>query len=167
MPEIWDLLDENGNKTGEIIERGTTLPKGFYHLGVDVWIVNSENKILIQKRSPNKKNSPNVWAMTGGSNIKGETSLQTIEREVKEELGIQLNVSDLSLLKRYKTGNVWLDEYFVKQEIDLKDIVMQESEVCDVKWATYEEVQKLLENGQFIENRWEFVGELIKNRLEK
>lgn len=166
MLEIWDLLDENGNKTGKIFERGTPFPEGYYHLGVDVWIVNAKNEILIQKRSPNKRNSPNVWAMTGGSNLKGETSLQTIEREVKEELGITLNVQDLQLMMRYKTGNVWLDEYFVRQEVDLKDIVMQPEEVCDVKWATYEEVQTFVEKGEFIEERWEYVRDFIRNKLE-
>ena len=31
------------------------LPEGFYHQGADVWIINSGNKILIQKRSPRKE----------------------------------------------------------------------------------------------------------------
>ena len=53
--EIWDILDENGNKTGKTMKRGEPIPEGFYHLGADVWIINSENKILIQKRSAKKK----------------------------------------------------------------------------------------------------------------
>lgn len=50
--EIWDILDENGNKTGRTMVKGEEVPEGFYHLGADIWIINSENKILIQKRSP-------------------------------------------------------------------------------------------------------------------
>ena len=89
MEEIWELLDENGNKVGKAVPR-EEMPEGFYHLGADVWFINSKNEILIQKRSPQKRKEPNVWAMTGGSVIKEENSLQTIEREVKEELGIDL-----------------------------------------------------------------------------
>ncbi len=74
--EIWDILDEEGNKTWKTMQKGEKVPNGFYHLGADVWIVNSENKILIQKRSSKKRQAPNVWAMTGGSVVKGETSLQ-------------------------------------------------------------------------------------------
>ena len=37
--EIWDILDENGNKIGKTMQRGESLPEGFYHLGVDVWIM--------------------------------------------------------------------------------------------------------------------------------
>ena len=70
--ETWDILDKDGKITGRTMKKGEIVPKGYYHLGADVWIINSENKILVQKRSPQKKQSPNVWAMTGGSVIKGE-----------------------------------------------------------------------------------------------
>lgn len=163
--EIWDILDENGNKIGKTMQRGEPIPKGFYHLGADVWIINSEGKILIQKRSPRKKTSPNVWAMTGGSVIKGETSIETIQREALEELAVTLNKEDLKLVKQYKTGTVWLDVYFIKQDIDIDNIVMQEEEVCDVRWATYDEIEKIFQEGNFIENRWEYVRELIKELI--
>lgn len=166
MEEVWDILDEKGNKTGKTMKKGT-VPEGFYHLGADVWIINSENKILIQKRSPQKRNSPNVWAMTGGSVIKGETSLQTIERETKEELGINLNMQNIKLINHYKTGTVWLDTYLVKQDINLKDITMQEQEVCDVKWATYGEIEEIFDNNQFMEHRWEFVRDIIKDMINR
>lgn len=162
MEEVWDILDEKGNKTGRIMKKGL-LPEGFYHQGADVWIINSGNKILIQKRSPQKRNSPNVWAMTGGSVIRGETSLQTIQRETKEELGISLNMKEIKLVKQYKTGTVWLDTYLIKQDVDLKDIAMQEEEVCEVKWATYKEIEELFAHNQFMENRWEYVRDIIKD----
>ncbi len=167
MPEIWDLLDENGNKTGQVMQKGEPIPEGFFHKGADIWMINSQGKILLQKRSPKKRLSPNVWAMTGGSVIKGETSLQTIERETLEELGIQLNMQEVEWIRTFKTEEVWLDEFIVKQEIDLKDIVMQETEVCDVKWVSFEEAEAIFEKEQFLENRWEFVRDLIKERLEK
>jgi inorganic pyrophosphatase len=160
--EIWDILDKEGNKTGKTMQKGEELPEGFYHQGADIWILNSENKILMQKRAPLKR-SPNVWAMTGGSVIKGETSLQTIERETKEELGISLTMNKVQKIKRFHTGEVWLDTYFVRQDIDLKEIVMQETEVSEVKWMTYEEVETLFQEKQLLANRWEYVRELIKN----
>ncbi len=160
--ETWDILDKDGKITGRTMKKGEIVPKGYYHLGADVWIINSENKILVQKRSPQKKQSPNVWAMTGGSVIKGETSLQTIERETKEELGIQLNMEKVQLIKRYKTGEVWLDAYIVRQDIKLENICMQEEEVSKVRWATFEEIEKLFDKRQLLANRWEFVRELMK-----
>ena len=51
--ELWEVLDGEGKPTGEIMERkaGNVLKSGFYHLASDVWVINSDNKILIQKRS--------------------------------------------------------------------------------------------------------------------
>lgn len=162
--EIWDILDNEGNKTGRTMIKGEEkIPEGFYHLGADVWIKNSENKILIQKRSPQKRLEPNVWAMTGGSVIKGETSIETIERETFEELGIKINVKEAKMLTRFKTGNVFIDTFFLKQDIDLDKVIMQEEEVCDVKWAAYEEIEEIYQQGQFIKNRWEFVRDIIKD----
>lgn len=166
MEEIWELFDEQGNKTEKTAKKGEVIPNGLYHLSGDIWIINSENKILIQKRSPNKKLSPNVWAMTGGSVIKGETSLQTIERETEEELGIKLNVKDAKLVDHYKTGKVWVDSYLVKQDIDLNDIVMQKEELTDVKWATYEEIEEIFQKNQFIEARWEAIRDIIKKEIK-
>lgn len=165
--EIWDILDSDGKNTGKTMIKGELIPKGYYHLGADVWIINSENKIFIQKRSPKKRLSPNVWAMTGGSVIKGESSSETIERETMEELGIALDTHKAQLLKKFKTGTVWIDTYFIKQDIDLTKIKMQEDEVCDVKWATYDEVEQIYNDGNFIENRWEFVRDIIKDMINK
>lgn len=163
--EIWDILDSDGKNIGRTMIKGEPIPNGYYHLGADVWIINSENKIFIQKRSPKKRLSPNVWAMTGGSVIKGENSSETIERETMEELGIKLNTNEAQLLKKFKAGTVWIDTYFIKQDIDLTKIKMQEDEVCDVKWATYDEIEQIYNEGNFIENRWEFVRDIIKELI--
>ena len=60
--EYWDVLDENGNPTGEIMKKydEKVFERGLYHLGSDLWPINSENKILIQKRSSQKRFS-NCW----------------------------------------------------------------------------------------------------------
>ena len=165
--EKWKILDENGNFTGEILDRNNprVWEKGIYHQGADVWIINSENKILIQKRSKEKKLEPNVWAMTGGSVILEENSLQTIVREAKEELNIDIMASDLKLITKFKTGNVWIDTFILKNDFDINKIVFQKEEVSDVKWATIEEIDEIFSNGNFIKNRWEFVRDIIKNEI--
>lgn len=167
--ETWDILDENGNLTGKTMNKGDKLvwEQGIYHPGTDVWIINSENKLLIQKRSPLKKYEPNVWAMTGGSIIKGETALETLKRETMEELAVELDVSKAIKIKRYRTGNVWLEVYIVRQDIDLSKVVFQEDEVCEVKFATFDEIEELFLKNQFISNRWEFVRDEIKEYLSR
>ena len=166
--EYWDVLDENGNPTGEIMKKydEKVFERGLYHLGSDLWPINSENKILIQKRSSQKRLEPNVWAMTGGSVIAGENSKQTIIRESKEELDINVNCDDLKLITRFKTGNVWIDTYIIKKDYDISEMKFKEDEVSEVKWASFEEIDDLVNKGQFIKNRWEFVSKFLKNEIE-
>lgn len=60
--EIWDIIDQNGNKTGKTTVRGRfNLNPGEYHLVVHIWIISSDGKILIQKRSKQKKTY--AWRM--------------------------------------------------------------------------------------------------------
>ena len=166
--ELWEVLDEAGNPTGEIMgkyDKKVFEKRGMYHLGTDVWIINSEDKILIQKRSEQKRLEPNVWAMTGGSVILGEKSPETIVREAKEELNIDINPNDLKLITKFRTGNVWIDTYILKCDYDISKMKFQENEVSEAKWATWQEIDELVKNGQFIKNRWEFVSDFIKKEI--
>lgn len=166
--ELWEALDDKGNPTGEIMEKydKSFFDRGLYHLGADVWIINSKNEILIQKRAASKRLEPNVWAMTGGSVAVGENSIETIVRESKEELDINIEQDKLKLVTKFKTGNVFIDTYILKCDYDISKMKLQKEEVSDVKWATWNEIDELVENGQFIKHRWEFVKEILKRELE-
>lgn len=167
--ELWEVLDDKGNPTGEIMEKydKRVFERGFYHLGTDVWIINSDNKILIQKRSENKKLEPNVWAMTGGSVMVGENSLETIVRETKEELDIEIDPNKLELVTKFKTGNVWIETYILKNDYDIAKMKFQKEEVSDAKWVTWNEIDELVKKGMFIKHRWEFVKEILKEFSNK
>lgn len=56
--EHWDLYDKQGNFTNRRVRRGEPIPAGYYHLAVDIWIINSCQEFLIQKRAPTKRIAP-------------------------------------------------------------------------------------------------------------
>lgn len=166
--EMWEVLDNEGNPTGKIIKKNEQIffDKNFYHLGAEVWIINSDNKILIQKRSKQKKIFPNVWAMTGGSVILGENSRETIVREAKEELNININPSELILITKFKLDNLWVDTYVLKHDYDIKKMKLKKDEVIAVKWMTWEEIDNLVNEGNFMNYRWEFVKDLLNKEIK-
>jgi len=54
-------------------------------------IVDKDNKILLLKRADEKDTwMPNKWALVGGGVEKNETPLQAVEREIKEETGLEI-----------------------------------------------------------------------------
>jgi isopentenyldiphosphate isomerase len=169
LSELWDVLDENRNKTGRLHERGKQMQKDEYHLVVHVWIVNDKNEFLISKRTPNKS-YPNMWECTGGSAIAGDDSLATAIKEVEEELGIILNPQNGFLFKQYKRcceecgGGDFVDVWIFRQNVDILSVVLQPNETCDVMWATKEQIDFMIEEKTFIGRElYSYIDELTKN----
>ena len=151
MIEYWDIYDENRNKTGRIHRRGDEMQSGDYHLVIHVCIFNSKNELLIQRRHPDKIGWPGIWDISAaGSALQGEDSRMAAIREVKEELGIEINLDGLRPHFTINFDQGFDDYWFIEQEIDLKDITLQPEEVVDAKWVQEDELIKLLEDGQFI-----------------
>ena len=48
MEEYFDILDENGKKTGKTKLRKEVHKDGDWHKAVHVWIINDKNEILLQ-----------------------------------------------------------------------------------------------------------------------
>lgn len=147
--EIWDLLDSEGNKTGRTIIRGQELRDGEYHLVVHIWILNDKGEFLIQRRAEHIKLLPGVWAATGGSAIAGEDGKTAAIREAKEELGINVDTDNMTLLRTIKRRNNFAEIWLVKQNISLKDVVLQAEEVSAAKWVDKEELQNMIKTGVF------------------
>jgi len=149
--ELWDVYDKDRVKTGKLHKRGETLPEGQYHLVVHVCIFNSKNQMLIQQRQPFKDNWNNMWDLTvGGSAIAGDTSSQAAEREVYEELGLKLDLSNVRPDFTISFPNGFDDYYLVRKDVELSKLVLQETEVQRAKWADKEEVLRMQEEGTFI-----------------
>lgn len=154
MEEIFDIYTREGKHLGTK-EKSIchTENPGFYHKPVWVWIINSKNEILVQKRSPYKKNQPNLWDMpSAGHVIAGETSIHGAVRETYEELGIKTNESDYKFICEYIYDEFWeiAQIYLLKLDIDISDLVIQKEEVSEVKWLSYEEFKKLFYSNEFV-----------------
>ena len=118
--EKRDLYDANFNLIGKTIEKNEEIPKNTYILIVAVFIQNDKDEFLIQKRSLNKDGK---WATTGGHPKAGETSLEGILTEVKEELGITIN--EPTLFKRVHDDKYFCDLYYIKENVDISEVHLQ------------------------------------------
>ena len=153
--EKRDIFDINRIPTGETIYKGQDIPDGKYIVVVLVYIQNLEGKFLIQKRSKRKNG---LFATTGGHPKSGESSVEGIITEVKEEIGLDLKPEDLTLYfsGRSETERVFWDDYYVKMDVpDIQSLKIGEDEVESVHWFSEEEVIKLNEEGKFFRNHFE------------
>ena len=143
--EMVDKFDKKRLPLNKITERYEKI-QGEFKQSMHVWIQNSKGEFLLQQRSFSKKVFPGFWSITGGGVDLGETTLDTVYRECQEELGITANSNNLELVLSIKRKFNFTDIYLLKQNIDLKDIVMQKEEVTDVKWATIHEIREIIDN---------------------
>lgn len=162
--ELVDLLNNRKELTGETCERNA-VPEGKYRLSIHIWIVNDKNEILIQQRSASRKMFPNMWTNTGGACIAGETSIETVFRELKEELNIIPNINNLELIASYKRKKDYVDVWLLRQNINIKDLKFNDNEVQAAKWVSIEEWKKLLIEEQAVKSSTDYFLNYINNEF--
>ena len=99
MAEYWDVYDKNRKRTGKLHKRGIRMQPGEYNIVCEAWIV-SGNRLLVTQRCK-YKNFGGLWECTGGAVKAGESSIDCIKREIKEEIGIDVaDAGDDALLQQ-------------------------------------------------------------------
>ncbi len=160
--EFIDILNEEGEPTGEILLKSKAHANGLWHASAQVWIITPDRKVLLQQRAANKDSYPNLWDISVAGHLSaGDTPLIAALREIEEEIGLQLNKEDLQYLKTIKRQKVPKDGFFdnefnhlflVKNPIEIGRLKLQESEVAAVKLMDIKFFEKSL-----TENQAEFV----------
>lgn len=160
--ELWDAYDKDMNKTGDILVRGKEIPNGLYHLACEVIVKHIDGTYLITKRDLNKSVWPGYWEIgSGGSALKGESSIDCITRELEEETGISLK----NLVKHNETDNNYFKEidyrilekdktlfftFLCITDIDKNKIVLQEGETIAYEWLTNKEILEFVRSKKAI-----------------
>jgi isopentenyldiphosphate isomerase len=90
--EYFDILDEEGNKTGIARPRSEVHSLGLLHKAVHTWLLcPTTGEIVLQKRASNKDSWPDRWDISSAGHLSsGDESLTAAQRELHEELGIDL-----------------------------------------------------------------------------
>ena len=155
MEEKLDVWNERGEFTGKVATREECHRKGLWHIAVYWFIIDKNSNVLLQKRSQNKKLWPNRWYVTVGGHVDaGEFGRQTIIRECKEELGIDVKeneikylVSSTSVYEKNNYLNKHYDEcYLILKDVDITKLKLQKEEVSDVQYFSKDELLERIEN---------------------
>lgn len=164
--ELVDIYNERHEKLGYTKER-KKLTKGEYRLSCFVWIINDENKILIQQRLSTAKKCPNMWETASGGAKSGEDSITGALTEVYEELGLSLQKEDLTFIGSFIRFDDFVEIFVANVNFDISDIKIQEDEVQSVKWVNVEEYEKMIENGDVVATGYSLFINYYKNYYKK
>ena len=126
-----------------------------------IFIENEIGEFLIQKTSQEKGG---LFSSTGGHVDSGETPLVTIKREVKEELGFNV---DNDQIKEY--GFMLYDMpirfmYYLKKNIPIDKLKIQKEEVEYVEYMSVTKINELIESNQMLKSHGIMFNELMTKR---
>ena len=151
--EVWDIYDEEGQRTGDTMVRGIPA-KGQYMLCVHVYLYTPDKLFLLQKRSKNKISHPGEWDVTCGAVLHNEESIEAAKRETLEEIGIDLSDSVLQYAGRIKKEKRFIDIYFVQKDFSLDDCTLQKEEVEDFCLVSAEQLLNTQETDRLREEHY-------------
>lgn len=165
--ELLDVYDKFGNVTGRTIVRGdkSAVLSDDEHIAVAViYIENSKGEFLIQKTSLEKGGE---FSSTGGHVCANETPLVSIKREVLEEIGI--NIEDEEIID---LGYLLYDKplrymFYLKKDINLDDVKVEQEEVEYVKYMSVDEINQLIENNLMLKSHGIIFKEVLKYKENK
>ena len=153
MPEMFDLYDEKLRPLGEMCERGDHVPRGKYHLVVNILPVNFASKVLITKRSLSKPFG-GLWEITGGAVVSGETPQQAAVRELFEETGLRALPEALDYRgqivhksERHNHINIF---YLFRADFHEDSITLQPGETEAARIVYPAEIERMAKEGEFV-----------------
>lgn len=147
--ELKDVYDVNRMPIGKVVTRDTKLPIGEYYMVVHICIINDKNELLVQHRQPFKNGWSNLWDISAaGGVLAGETSQMAAHREVLEEIGLDIDFSEIRPTFTFNFENGFDDYYFIRENIDnISDLKLQKEEVSEIKWVGHDKLMSMVDEG--------------------
>lgn len=141
--ELIDILTPDGEPTGVVKDKRLVHRDGDWHRAAHLWIVASDRRVLLQRRSDTKENFPSLWDISVAGHISaGERSIDAIVREAFEELGLRIDPASLTFLGAAPYHAVLNDGAYIENEyhdiflceldVDLGSLVLDPAEVAEV-----------------------------------
>lgn len=143
------LVDISDNAIGRM-EKLEAHQKGVLHRAFSVFIFNENNELLLQRRALTKYHSAGLWTNTCCSHPRpGEETISAANRRLKEEMGMEVNLS-------FKTSFIYKTEFengLTEHEFDhiytgnsnINPIINTE-EVHSFEWLSTESIKERIKN---------------------
>jgi len=164
--ELLDLVNENDEIVGEVLRKDANSDPVLTHREVAVVIINSNNEVLLQKRSKYKTVNPLMWSMTAGHVVKGEDILKTAHTELQEELGFD---TPLVFIKKELHKYPW-ETHFMYYYLGIynnEKIILEPAEVEKVLFVNDAKLKEFLSSSSVNEKHLPTLNQLWSGIFNK
>lgn len=158
--ELLFVVDENDNPLSPL-PRDYVHKNKVWHRTTGIWIMNTNGQILGQKRSLKKDIRPGYWeAFFGGHVLAGQSYMETAVSEVREELGINVDIKQLVPYKIFKsyTSDTDFHQVFGLVIEESSQFNLEEEEIDEVAWKNIEKIRNILliqNDPQWVHEPWD------------
>lgn len=151
--ELIDIYDENMNHLGTAM-KSQAHREGLWHKAFHCWIINGD-KVWLQLRGKIKDLHPDLLDISAAGHLAaGEEAKPAGMREIKEELGLNVQEEQLVKLFTYRLAEDTPDmkvrefcpTYLLETDKKLAEVNMQKEEVDGVFEASVSDLVKLFEH---------------------
>src|SRR4029077_9864271 len=154
MSGLIDVLSESGLRTGEVLPRAEIHRLGKHHRAVHLYLLNSRNEMLLQRRSATVDHYPGLLGISVTGHIDaGEFSSETVRREAAEELGVDssgwrfdflFSFFQEAVLNSTYIDRQFNDVYVTWADIQLEKLQFDRSEVAELMLMPFERFRELV-----------------------
>lgn len=144
MEEQVILVDAQDNPIG-LMPKMEAHEKGVLHRAFSVFILNTNNELMLQQRALHKYHSPGLWTNTCCSHQRdGESNIAAGKRRLQEEMGVETELHEITSfiykasfdngLTEHELDHIMIGHYDGLPNINL-------NEVASWKWMPIEAVR--------------------------
>lgn len=124
------------------------MKRGINYIGVGVGaaIFNNEGKLFITQRGKKAKNERGKWEIPGGSVEFGETFGKALAREIKEEVGVEIEILELLGICDHiipEEKQHWVSPTYICKIKKGTPKILEPEKCSAIGWFTLLEIEKL------------------------
>ena len=178
MEELFDVCTAQGVPTGRTCPRSEVHRRGLWHRSSHLWLFDGRGRVLLQQRHPGKETDPGRWDIAVAGHLSaGQSPLEAMVREAREELGLALDPGTLTFLGALSKED--LSPEFVDREWQhlfaghwdggVEDLILQADEVVGVRWMAVDEFRRAVEAGDpgYVDRRADAAAALAWDRKHR
>ena len=106
-------------------------------VGVGALLIDPSGRLFLSKRGPLARNERGLWEFPGGSVEFGETLAKALQREMREEFGIEIQVGDLLDVVDHilpEEGQHWVSPTYICKIISGTPVILEPGKCSEIGW---------------------------------
>lgn len=146
MPELFDVVNDSDEVTGQA-DRSDVHTSGLLHRGVHILLFDEGGRLLVQRRSADRKQYASLLDCSVSEHVKsGESYLEAAQRGLREEMGVdEIALQQIVKFKlNYGPNDNEISTVF-EGVIEPDTVRFDPGEIDSIQWFDMEELKITME----------------------